>query len=95
MFRLYTKTQISHAVPAQLLSAFVFVRGVAQFLFFLIKHFKLPAIVCKCTDRFVSHLKVRRKLQIFLRKIAFMAHKDHFNFYYPLIVVNFEYHNVN
>ena len=39
-------------------------------------------------QRFKCENASLRKLQIFLRKIAFMTHKDLFNFCYPLIVVN-------
>ena len=49
-----TKSQISCAVTAQLIIAFVFVTQIVQFLFFLNPNFQ--AIFCRCTGRFVSDL---------------------------------------
>ena len=51
-----TKTQISCAETAQLISAFVFATQIVQSLYFLIQNFKLLAIFCSCTARFVSDL---------------------------------------
>ena len=41
-------------VTAKLISAFVFATRIVQFLFFLNPNFKLLAIFCDCTGRFVS-----------------------------------------
>ena len=51
-----TKTQISFAVTAKLIGAFVFAIRIVQFLFYLITNFKPPAIFCHCAARFVSDL---------------------------------------
>ena len=51
-----TKPQISCAVTAQLISAFVFATQIVQSLFFLNPKFKPLAIFCSCTVRFVSDL---------------------------------------
>ena len=48
------KVQISCAVTAQLISAFVFPTRIVQFLFFL--NLKFQAIFYSCTDRFVPDL---------------------------------------
>ena len=50
-----TKQQISCAVTAQLISAFVFATRIVQFLFFLNQKLKLHMFY-GCTDRFVSEL---------------------------------------
>ena len=47
-----SKTQISFAVTAKLISAFVFANRIVQFLLY----FKLLALFCDCTGRFVSYL---------------------------------------
>ena len=51
-----TKAQISCAVTAQLIIAFVFTTWIVQYLFFL--NTKLPAssLFCDCTGQFVSEL---------------------------------------
>ena len=49
-----TKTQISFAVTAKLISAFVFTTYLEQFLFFLNRNLKPLAIFCSCTAWFVS-----------------------------------------
>ena len=51
-----TKAQISCAVTAQLIFAFVFDTWRAQFFFFLIRNFKLLAIFYSCTGHFVPDL---------------------------------------
>ena len=51
-----TKTQISFAVTAKLISAFVFATRIVQSLFFLSPKFQRLAIFCGCTARFVSDL---------------------------------------
>ena len=51
-----TKTQISFAVTAKLISAFVFATRIVQSLFFLNPKFKPLAMFCSCTARFVSDL---------------------------------------
>ena len=48
-----TKTQISFAVTAKLISVFVFAARIVQSLFFLNRNFKLLACFCDC-DWFVS-----------------------------------------
>ena len=51
------QTQISFAVTAKLISAFVFATRIVQSLYFLyIRNFKPLAILCGCTARFVSNL---------------------------------------
>ena len=51
-----TKTQISFAVTAKLINAFVFATRIVQYLHFLKPNFKPLAILCGCTARFVSDL---------------------------------------
>ena len=51
-----TKPQISCAVTAKLISAFVFATQIVQFLYFLNPNFQPPAIFCACAARFVSNL---------------------------------------
>ena len=51
-----TKTQISFAVTAKLISAFVFPTRIVQSLYYLIRNIKPLAIFFGCTDRFVSDL---------------------------------------
>ena len=51
-----TKTQISFAVTAKLISAFVFESKIVQSLYLLIRNFKPLAIFCGCTAWFVSDL---------------------------------------
>ena len=51
-----TKTQISFAVTAKLISAFVFATRIVQSLFFLNTKFQALAIFCGCTAWFVSDL---------------------------------------
>ena len=51
-----TKTQISCAVTAQLISAFVFVAQTVQSFFFFNPSLYLVAIFCGCTALFVSNL---------------------------------------
>ena len=51
-----TKTQVSFAVTAKLISAFVFATRIVQSLYFLNPNFKLLTISCGCTARFVSDL---------------------------------------
>ena len=48
-----TKAQISFAVTAKLISAFVFATRVVQSLYFLNPKFQDLTIFCGCTDRFV------------------------------------------
>ena len=57
-FFAYAKTmrQISFAVTAKLISAFVFTTWKVQSLYFLNTKFKPPAIFCGCKARFVSDL---------------------------------------
>ena len=50
------KTQISFAVAAKLISAFVFATQIVQCLYFLILNIKPIAIFCDCAARFVSDL---------------------------------------
>ena len=50
------KTQISFAVTAKLISAFVFATWIVQSLFYQIKNFKPLAIFCGSTAWFVSDL---------------------------------------
>ena len=59
LHRRKTKTQISFAVTAKLISAFVFATRIVQFLFYLnIRNFKLlhVGLFCACTGLFVSDL---------------------------------------
>ena len=49
-----TKVQLSFAVTAKMISAFVFATRIVQFLFFLNR--KVQALFCACTARFVSDL---------------------------------------
>ena len=51
-----TKTQISFAVNAKLISVFVFATWIVQSLYFLNPKFKPLAIFCGSTARFVSDL---------------------------------------
>ena len=51
-----TKTQISFAVTAKLISAFVFATRIVQSLYFLNPKFKHLAFFFDCTARFVSDL---------------------------------------
>ena len=51
-----TKAQISCAVTAQLISAFVFAAGIVKFIFYLYPNFKLLACFCDRTGRFVSDM---------------------------------------
>ena len=52
-----TKAQISFAVAAKLISAFVFTTRIVQFLLYLnAQNFKILALFCDCTGRFVSGL---------------------------------------
>ena len=51
-----TRTQISCAVTAQLISAFVFASWIEQSLYFLNRNFTPLAILCGCTARLVSDL---------------------------------------
>ena len=52
-----TKAQISCAVTAQLISAFVFATRIVQYSSSSnIQNFKFLAIFCDCTGRFVSNL---------------------------------------
>ena len=51
-----TKTQISCAVTAQLISAFVFATGIVQPLYFLLENFKSLASFSNCTAWFVWDL---------------------------------------
>ena len=52
------KTQISFAVTAKLISAFVFARQIVQFLFYLNPKFQASShlVLCGCTARFMSDL---------------------------------------
>ena len=49
-----TKAQISCAVTAKLISAFVFATRIVQPLFCLNPKFQASSFFCDCTDRFVS-----------------------------------------
>ena len=51
-----TKTQISFAVTAKLIRAFVFATRIVQSLSFSFLNFKPLAILCGCTARFVLDL---------------------------------------
>ena len=51
-----TKTQISFAVTAKLISTFVFATYILQALYFHIRNFKPLAILCGCTAQFMSDL---------------------------------------
>ena len=51
-----TKTQISFAVTAKLIRAFVFATQIVQSFYFLNRNFKPLAIFCGCTARFVWDL---------------------------------------
>ena len=51
-----TKTQISFAVTAKLISAFFFATRIIRSLFFLNPKFQASSIFCGCTARFVSDL---------------------------------------
>ena len=51
-----TKAQISFAVTAKLIRAFVFATRIVQSLYFLNPNFKPLAIFCGCTAWFVSDL---------------------------------------
>ena len=51
-----TKTQISFAVTAKLISNFVFAIRIVQFLFYQIRNSKPLAILCSCTAWFVWNL---------------------------------------
>ena len=51
-----TKTQISFAVTAELISAFVFATWIVQSLYFLNQNFKSLAIFSGCTAQLVSDL---------------------------------------
>ena len=51
-----TKAQISFAVTAKLISAFVLATWLVQFLYFITKNFHPLAIFCACAARFVSDL---------------------------------------
>ena len=50
-----TKAQISFAVTAKLINAFVFAAGIVHFLFFLNPKFQATSF-CDCTGQFVSGL---------------------------------------
>ena len=50
------KTQISFAVTAKLISAFVFANWIVQSLYFINRNFKLLNIFCGCTAWLVSDL---------------------------------------
>ena len=51
-----TKAQISFAVTAKLINAFVFATRIVQFLFFLNPKFQPSKLLCDCTAWFLSDL---------------------------------------
>ena len=59
-----TKAQISCAVTAQLISAFVFVTYILYFLYFLNQKFQPLAIFCGSSARFVSDLVGYHRIQV-------------------------------
>ena len=68
------KMQISCAVTAQLISAFVFTTRIVQSHFYLYPKFQASSHFCDCTGRFVSDLVRNPRRPIFLRLGSYEPH---------------------
>ena len=75
------KAQISCAVTAQLISAFVFATGIVQFLFYLLPKFQASSVLLLLYRPVYVRPGRKFSLQFILRKITFLSYEPcHFSF---------------
>ena len=72
-----TKAQISFAVTAKLISAFVFVTRIVYWIYIhYIQNFQSLAILCACTARFVSNLSGNNIVGFLMTRLKYVFYSD-------------------